>query len=90
MIRFLAMIILTVVIAGPAQALGIFQIDGELKGFDDKTIKVQTAQLIYEIKKSELTTDQLNYLKPLKSGARVQLSVATTSIHSAKDLPAAK
>jgi hypothetical protein len=73
-----------------ALALGVFQIDGEIKAFDDKTLKVQTAQLIYEIKKSELNSEQLAYLKPLKRGARVQLNVATTALQSAKDVEKTK
>ncbi len=74
----------------PARALGVFQVDGELKAFDEKTVRVQTTQLIYEIRKSELNAEQLNYLKPLKRGTRVQLIVATTSILSAKDLVSTK
>ena len=69
-----------------ATASGIFTLRGKLKGFTDTEFTIQTASMVYEIKKAGLSQAQLAELKTKKSGQEVDLVVSTESVASVRDV----
>ncbi len=67
-------------------ASGIFTLRGKLKGFTDSEVTVQTATMVYEIKKAGLSPAQLAELKTKKTGQEVDLVVSTESVSSVHDV----
>ena len=70
----------------PSTASGIFTLRGKLKGFTETEITIQTATMVYEIKKTDLSQAQLAELKTKKSGQNVDLVVSTESVASVHDV----
>ncbi len=65
--------------------LGHFTIRGKLKGFTEELYLIETKSLVYEIKKSDLNSEQLQELKKKKTGHEVELVVTTESVARVRD-----
>ena len=61
---------------------GQMTLSGNLvNSFIDDEFLVQTQDTIYELKKSDLSKDQINELAQIKPGGRVHLSIPQTAVH---------
>jgi hypothetical protein len=69
-----------------AMASGIFTLRGKLKSFNEATYEVQTKSMVYEIRRSGLTEDQIAELKTKKTGQEVELVVATEAVAKVRDV----
>lgn len=69
----------------PSQASGIFSLRGKLKGFTEELYLIETKSLVYEIKKAELSSDQLQEMKKKKAGHEIELVVATEAVSRVRD-----
>lgn len=68
-----------------AEAAGIFTLRGKLKSFNEATYEVETKTMIYEIRRSGLTEEQVAELKSKKTGQEVELVVATEAVAKVRD-----
>ena len=72
-------------VVGVARASMILDIEGRLKGFDNQVIYVENTKFIYTIKKEKLSPQQQAYVKGLRSGAAIKLTLEREAIDKVSD-----